>query len=124
MNAVITPSDVKSSKPAPNQNPLLERLHLENEPHEEKPGASLAGSILRGAILSTFAVGALTLLVVGLNPVVFVTLLLLVTALAPVLLLGFAIVITNDLKRHGMANTSEQPCSCHQDRLESTFSKR
>jgi hypothetical protein len=50
--------------------------------------------------------------------------LLLVTALAPVLLLGFAIVITNDLKRHGMANTSEQPCSCHQDRLESTFSKR
>jgi len=69
-------------------------------------------------------VGALTLLVVGLNPVVFVTLLLLVTALAPVLLLGFAIVITNDLKRHGMANTSEQPCSCHQDRLESTFSKR
>lgn len=119
MTAVITRPDVESVKSAPNQNPLVD---LANEPLQEKQ--RLLGSILRGAILFTFAAAALALLTFALNPVVFVTLVLIAFALSPVILSGLAIALIADMQRAGTTNSGGQACSCHRDRLESPFAKR
>ena len=123
MAAVYTPPDVAKEKTTPNQDLPLGLPGIKQVP-QEKLGASFFGSILRGAALITFAAGALTLFSFALNPVVFVTLVLLAFALSPLILLGLAIVFTQDIQRDEVADTSRQPCSCHHDRLESTFAKR
>src|SRR6266498_3536078 len=121
MTAILTPPAVTSGKTAPNQNLLLESLGNEHVPQEKQAGPSLLGWILRRTLLLTFAAGALTLASFALNPAIFVTLLLLVFALTPVIVLGLAIVVTEDMQRDGLADASGQPCSCHRDRLASTF---
>ncbi|GEM_PF-4567725 len=132
MNAVLMLPETKSDTTAPSQKLLLQRLHNEQGPQEKssppKRGQDLLHSevlspfrgTLRAAILIALGAGALTLLFFSLVPAVFVGLLLFLPALAPIILVGLAIVLTGDIQhsQDKQADAAEQPCSCHHDRLQ------